>query len=118
MSGRGHKGNRDYNEKGILKDVVQPFGYVSFDDKKDSLLNSRGTYEKGTDGQGWDLLFLDEYGIFFVEIKNVRPDHPSDGDLTPAELAWQYICKAFGIPYYVVKNREEMADVLNGRRND
>lgn len=90
--------------------IADAAGYQSFDSITDTAIGARGWYLKMHLKQGTDLLFCDEGGIFFVEVKQ-----PGEGQ-TARELVFMHLCAAFDILYYVIETDEQMTALLNGRR--
>lgn len=67
------------------------------------------------EGDGADLLVLDNDWVFFVEVKNPTQP-PSKRELTPDERRLQAECQERGIAYFVVLQPEEMLRIINTNR--
>lgn len=94
MAKNYHKlGRRDDNEKQI----------------KDYLVSNCVPFKLLDVGQGADMLVLLDR-VVFLEVKN--PDTSKQRQqLTPKEVEFQSLCKARGIPYFVVYTVQHVKDI-------
>lgn len=98
MPNRFAVGHRDLNEPLITAVLLRAgLGYI--------LLR---------EGDGADILVKDA-PMYFVEVKNPQQP-PNKRRLTNDELVLQLECINRGIGYYVIETPEQMAEIVNARR--
>lgn len=104
---------RNLKEKRIEKEILLSLnlipGIIAAKSGEQSTYNSN----KNLDGMSDIIVFIEFFGVIFMEVKQESERKKSNGGLRDTQVKFQEICKQCNLLYYVVYNREEAIRIIN-----